>query len=659
MPYIFEDTPQEQDWLTQLAPDQSTIPSPKKGRFVFEGTPQPQEQSKTSMLEDFAKGGGNILTERGLGIIQLLDEATGGSLLSPQAREASYKVSKQLNQERQGLGTTGTIANIVADPLMALPMAKGLQGAKALAATGAVAGATAGALSSKSSGEQDRLAQTLESGGIGAVAAPIAGKALEVVSSPVQTLKNAGGYLGKALGVIPENLATFKQIGVQPTLGEVSSSNIVKRAQNVIKDVPLAGGIITRGEEKVSKGIETGLAKAGFDMSLEKAVGGDAARQGLQNYITKGKQLFNNAFDEFDKKFVPSNETLPLSATSNKISDIFQRAKTPEALDVYLGGTEKGIIQKITDAIQSSPNGELSYGDAKLFRTAIGKKLEDYTIGSSEKGVLRELYGSLSEDLRQKVSSKSSQAVKAFDKLNSNYSKFITKLDDTVNKVINKGENTEIFNAIRSGVALPKKTAQIMQSLPQKNRDILRGSLIREMGIDRTMAGQGEFNAARFAGKFKALDPKAQQALLIGLPKDVQNNFMKVVDAAGLSAKTALQGNASGTQRSGMLAATLAGGANPATAALTAKLIGSSAITAKMMTSPKFIKWLANVPKQNPANLSNYIGKLSAIATSDELNKEDISNYQQDIQTNQPLKITIRPQQDLPQVNLPTLGNQQ
>lgn len=594
---------------------------------------QPQQKPQTSTFEDFAKGGGNILTERGLGIIQLLDEATGGALLSPQAREASLKAAGKLKTEREGLGTAGTIANIVADPLMALPLAKGLQGARALAAGGAVAGATAGGLSTKEREEQDRFGDVLTGGALGAVVSPIAGKAVKTISSPIQTAKNIGGYVGKALGVIPENLATFETAGVTPTLGEVSSSNIIKRTQNVLKDVPLAGSLIKKGEEKVSQDVQAGLKKAGFDINLEKAIGGEEAKQGLKNYITKGKQFFNQAFDNFDKKFIATNETLPLSNTTTKISEIFKRAETPEALDVYLGSTEKNIIGKIESALQNSATGELSYGDTKLFRTAIGKKLEDYTIGSSEKAVLRELYGSLTEDLRQKANAKGQTTLKAFDKLNSNYAKFINKLDNNINDVINKGESTKIFDAIKAGLPLPEKTATIMRSLPQKNRDIVRGSLIRELGIDRTMAGQGEFNAARFASKFKTLEPKAQKALLMGLPQDVQNNFMKIIDAAGLAAKTALQSNPSGTARNNLLMATAVGGVNPATMGLTAKLIAGGTITAKMMTSPKFIKWLANVPQKTQANnLSKYIARLSTIAASDADNEDDINSYQKELQ---------------------------
>lgn len=615
--------------------------SKKIGLSASIAAPKPER----SAWEDFAKGGGRILTERGLGIIQLLDEATGGALLSPEARQATYTASKKLQDESKDEGTIGTIASIAADPLNALPFGGVGKGIKALAAGGAAAGAISGGLKGKTSEDESRLGNLESGAATGAVVGPIVGKAVDVITSPIQTAKNIGAYAGKALGVVPENVKTFDLAGIEPTLGDVTSSNVIKRGQNSLKNIPIASSIIGTGEKRVADQAETALANVGYSPNLEKAVGGDAAKEGLQAYTSKGKALFNKAFNEYDNKFISKGESTPIMNTYNKILEIAQRADTPEAYDAYLGATEKDIINKIKTAVTDPTSPELSYNDTKLFRTAIGKKLEDYTIGSSDKAVLRELYGTLSADMRDKAAQKSPDALKAFDRLNSNYAKFIGKLDDTVNGVVNKGEATEIFNAVKSGLPLPERTGKILSSLPQDKRDIVRGSLIHEMGTDRTMAGQGQFNPARFAANFKKLDPKAQKAFLIGVPNDVKNNFLKVVDAAGLAAKTALQDNPSGTFKGEALGASVIGLLNPATSALTAKLIAGGAITAKMMTSPKFIKWLANAPKQSESGLAQYIAKLSAIAASDKDNEDDIKTYQQQISpvTQQPQPATEAP----------------
>jgi hypothetical protein len=245
---------------------------------------------------------------------------------------------------------------------------------------------------------------------------------------------------------VPENVRTFDLAGVSPTLGDVSKSGVIKRAQNTLDDVPIASSIIDKGKDRVANQIESGLAKVGYDPTFERVVGGDAAKEGLQSYITKGKALFSKQFDNFDKVHIPKNTTTAIDNTFNKILEVAQRADTPQALDAYLGATEKDILQKIRTAVVDPTNPELSYNDLKLFRTAIGKKLEDFTIGSSDKAVLRELYGSMTADLRSKASEAGPSSLKAFDRLNSSYAKFINNLDNNINNVINKGETTEIFN---------------------------------------------------------------------------------------------------------------------------------------------------------------------------------------------------------------------
>lgn len=623
--------------------------------------PQPKERG---VFEDIAQGGGRILTERGINILKLLDEATGGALMSHRVREASNRALQNLNKEKEQEGTAGSVAGFAADPVnLMLPFARGLSGVKALVATGAVGGALSGALSNTGSGNEDRLADTALGGAVGGIAGPIVGKTLETVMSPVQTVKNAISGLGKSMKVSPEAVRTFEEAGLSPLVGDVAASGRVQRSQNILEDAPFAGDIITGAKEKLSTDVKGKLAQIGFDENAERIIGGSALKQGLKNYVDKGRALFSGQkgkngeiikeglFDRFDRKYISPDEKTTLTSTTAKINDILSRADTPEALDAYLGSTEKSIIAKIQSASQpdvkpsaildSSGNPfaknpsvigkppELTYNDLKLFRTSIGKKLEDFQIGSSDKAILRELYQAMTDDMRNKASTKGEEALQAFDRLNSGYSKFLTKLDDTINEVLNKGETTEIFNAVRSGLPLPERTATIMRALPQKNRDIVRGSLIRELGMNRAKAGQGEFDVGKFVTSYNALEPKAQKALLIGLPADVQNNFRKVMEASTLALKTGLQGNPSGTAKNAGMMLLLTSFLK-APIKTTAGLTGG-AITAKMMTSPKFIKWLANAPKQFETNPAKYIARLSAIAASDEANREDIENFQQQL----------------------------
>lgn len=162
---------------------------------------QPSQQPETrSAIERIGIGGGDIITQRGIALIQLLDEATGGAILSPEARQASYKAAQDVQKEQEGLGAAGTIGGIIADPLMLVPGGgAAAAGAKGLALAGGAFGGLSGALTPKQQEEQDRLAQTLESGAIGAVAGPIVGKATELAAKGVGAAGDVIGSVGKKL----------------------------------------------------------------------------------------------------------------------------------------------------------------------------------------------------------------------------------------------------------------------------------------------------------------------------------------------------------------------------------------------------------------------------------------------------------------------------
>lgn len=459
------------------------------------------------------------------------------------------------------------------------------------------------------------------SGAISAVAAPLMAAGGKALLSPKQAAKDIGGYLGRAMRVSSDDVATFAKEGIKPTLGDVSQSAVVKRMQNMMDDVPIASSIIEKGKTGVKQGVEQGLAKAGFDDTLENAIGGAAIKKGLTGYVNRSKARFAKAFDAFDSPHL-STRTQP-AATTSKISEIMSRADSEEALRAYLGAADRRFIDDIMNATKAG--GDISYRDLKLFRSSIGKALDDYTIGSSEKGVLRELYGSLTDDMRQAVATKGADKVKAFDKLNSMYAKYRTNVDDNLQSILSKDEVSQMLRSVKQGVGLPEKTASIMRALPANERQIARGALIREMGMSRTQAGT-QFDPTKFAAEFMKLEPKAREAFMSGMDSATKRSFANIVDIASKAKSTSLMSNPSGTARNIMVAAaTTAGGIT--NAALTAKLIASGALTAKAMTSPKFIKWLTNAPKgvlTSPKVLADYSAKLSAAVMAGELTRDEV-----------------------------------
>lgn len=563
-------------------------------------------------------------------------------------RQKFADASKLLAEQEGDVGIGGSIVQSLGDPLTYLGGAA-LKGPLAL--QGAVAGGASGFLSPSSDEEQtisDRSIQGGKGAAIGAVVAPIAGKIADVAISPRQALSDAGAAIGKALRVNPGKLSTFKQAGISPTVADISDSKVVKRAQNMLGDVPISSQVFDRAKNKVDEQVIKKLSEAGYDPTLDRAVGGDITRTGIKSYIDRGRALFEKAYNKFEQENFKPGELTEAPSTIKTIDKILSRADTKEALDAYLGSQDKSIIAKLkalttassekTGLLDAEGNPlkrevapRLTFNDLRLLRTSVGKKLEDYTIGTSDKAVLRELYGSMTADMRQKSTTKGPSIVEAFDRLNNNYAKFSTKIDDTLSEVLNKGESSEIFNAVSRGLPLPERTTTIMRSLSGDKRMILRGALIRELGIDRSVKGGSEFSPQRFSNKFLGLEKKAQDSLLFGMPAATKDNFKKVVDSVRYTSETSLQGNPSGTARNALLLSTAVGAyQNPM---IVIPTIASAGITAKMMTNPRFLSWLANSPKGMTSNPARYIGLLSGIAASNNEISDDVNELRNSLES--------------------------
>lgn len=560
--------------------------------------------------------------ERGtLGILQAFNA------VNPQD---AADVAKQTRVAGEGTGIAGGIGETIADPRMAALLGTGPLGWGARAAAGAGIGWTDPTETNSPmkeglhSAARDAAAFTLLPPAITGIAG--------VASKPIGAIQKG---LANLTGLDAAKLASFKAAGIDPTLGDVSDSPVVQRAQDVLKNVPFAAKTIVGGENAVKSGITQGLTDtAGYDDKLERVVGGDALKQGLNTYVDRGKDMFKTAYSNFDNKYKLAADLTPATNTMDKITEIEGRANTPEALNQYLSPAEQKTMAAFKDAaahnnVSGQPS--ITYNDLKLFRTSIGQKLSDYTIGSSEKSALRELYGSMTQDMRQTVSDKGGvPAVQAFDRLNSQYGKFQTNLDNNINNIINKPEVTQMLTAVRQGTALPDKTSAIMRALPQDQRDIVRGSLIKEMGTARTQAGSGEFDPVRFAGAFGKLDPAAQDALMTGMGNDTRTKFKAILESAQNAKETTLQGNPSGTAKNiGLMSAAGLMYSHPVIATA---LLSTGNVTARMMTNPKFIDWMAKAPDQLITNPSRTIGMLSAVAASDSRASDDVKNYQQDLQ---------------------------
>jgi len=227
----------------------------------------------------------SALTKRGIGLIQVMDSLTGGSILDDAHRAAIPGILAKLDEEEKGTGIiTGTIANIASDPI------NWVGGPGSVVTKGAIMGA-AGAATAPSAENQGLLGRA-EDAAIGGAVGGVVGKGAQYLGGKTKDL--AAGINNRFLtmfgvndaadrivyrklaeklvadGLEPEEvlqkLAQAEKSGLNPTLAEATGS---RGAMQYEKSVSAGAGkgattfnknLMERGKTTIPGVLEKGAA---------------------------------------------------------------------------------------------------------------------------------------------------------------------------------------------------------------------------------------------------------------------------------------------------------------------------------------------------------------------------------------------------------------
>lgn len=166
--------------------------------------------------------------------------------------------------------------------------------------------------------EDSGVGKRLGSAAFGAVVAPVVGTAVQKVAPAAQSLGIAAAQapkklLQKAFGVKPEAVKTFQELGIEPTLADVSNS---AGLQNFIKDVPLAGKPITEALQKQVNDISGQIQNVAKVKPKTTAQTGLQIKKGAQDFVNLAEKRVSNLYDDLDKQVLNESQEM----TSGKLS---------------------------------------------------------------------------------------------------------------------------------------------------------------------------------------------------------------------------------------------------------------------------------------------------------------------------------------------------
>lgn len=415
----------------------------------------------------------------------------------------------------------------------------------------------------------------------------------------------------------------FAEFGRVPTYGQASGDGTAQGIENISSKL-LGGGPIRDSFVKTSEAMQQRLSTIADDLSRVRGdtEAGRVINRGItgpggfvERFQGRSGQLWNN----FDNLI---DDTAPVTASN-----------TQQTLNRIVNDTEFGqvlnnpLVARVRDMIDDA-GGVMDYRTFRQLRTSIGQRLGDNNLVSDiPRSQLKQLYGALSQDLEGVAAQYGDDAVRALGRANKYTKAGHERIEGFVDRIANKVDLDKVFAAATRGGEGIQSINAIKRSLRPEEWEVVTSNVIRKLG--RASSGNqddlGEvFSVAKFLTDWDKLG-RAKSVLLSGSPR--LNQYRENLDTIARAAHRIKEGsksmaNPSGT---GQMVTNVGTAASAGTAAVTGNMpalslvLGGVALNngaARLMTSPKFVQWLARASTTN--NLPAHIARLTAVAETPE-----------------------------------------
>ena len=487
--------------------------------------------------------------------------------------------------------------------------------------------------------------------GIDVMANTIGVKVGELAEKGLKTTMSKGAQLARSSG--DEIYKAFHRMGVKPTAGAVTGSRTIQGIEQALSKLPASADIIGKEYGKLLD--DMGNYAANISKGLSPVEGremvGAEIKKGAELFVKRFTNKATELYDKVDKYILPSTK---IQATNfgKQVSETLSKFKDdPEFGEVL---TSPLFNQLKTAYVTAEKRGGITYGTLKALRSKIGQALQDpKLLGDTAQAEIKQLYGALSDDMAIAASKAGPEALEAAERASKFWAAGRSRIDDVLNPVVNKKINQDMFQAAMSGSKSGgQKLRALKRSIPKDNWDSVVAQQIKEMG--RATPGaqdvSGElFSPATFMTNFSKLSKDAKKVLFTG--KEYKGLESAIDDLAKVSAAlkdTSKMANTSGTAQQMMYMQLLTGGLGGLYGAeegesVTGGALGGMAagaaapwVIAKLITSPKFVNWLADAGKitMTQSAIGRHLGLLAIIAEKDKTISPAINEYMRTISIN-------------------------
>lgn len=439
-----------------------------------------------------------------------------------------------------------------------------------------------------------------------------------------------GGEEGRK--TLETNIRTLESVGVEPTVGAATQRNFPMGVEGAAGKLPGGRGPMAKRADQISeatKGFTQNLAQK-LSPLRDETRAGRGIQGDIDPWVEKFQQKWSGLNTEFLKHF-QQGEQISAPATNAYLQR--QTAQSPAAKKV-LKGVESQKMQGLQKDWQDviGQDGTLAIEDLREIRSFVGQKLasanlvDDISIAQ-----WRGLYGALTKDIEAAAKAKGPVAAKDFKRTNDFYRSGMERIDSVLKPLARAGTPEKAYKAALEGSDTgATKLWAIRRSVSPQQWNVLQATIIDRLA--RVTKGRqdasGELASIEtFLTNYNGLHPRAKSALF-GVDTDVRKQLDTLAKAGELVKRSGTylanpSGTAAAALSSGGLATGLGSlswfiggnfGVGTAIAGAAAGAAVGSYGTARLFSSPKFVKWLTQSRTVKPSEMATHVSRLAVLA---------------------------------------------
>ena len=441
----------------------------------------------------------------------------------------------------------------------------------------------------------------------------------------------------------------FRQVGVDPTAAALSGRKLIQQVETALNVMPFSGDVLGKQYQTMLDQMDTyvrGVVNSISEKSGTTAVG-RSIDQGVEQFTNSFRGTAGGLYDALWAK-LPKNTRV----AANNFEDALGNATSQFADDpAFMGILDSNVVKQLEKAYAAG-DGTIAVGTMKALRTKIGAAMDDKALlADTSQAELKRLYAALSEDI--KLAADAAGALPEFKRANAYWGAGRNRIDGVLQPIVKGNTVDDIYNAVFGNevrnlkVQSPTTIRSLMKSLPEAERKDVTAEFIRRMGMPSPGAAGTEgieqgFSPARFMTNYNKMLKPVKSAVFGGIDglDGAMDSLAKATSAVKDIQKMA---NPPGTAQQLMVMNLLtmisgaggsllagAGGATGGVGAAVA-LTGTSYGLSKLMSSPRFINWLAKAAAEEaiagPMSLGPMLTRLALVAEAEPAIAEEINQY--------------------------------